>query len=86
MRPLPKDHLTNRLRQLCKGLRHAFATEPAAAALNPDDAEFLDRIADALLKRGMRNGMRSSCDAFPAWMPWMKLSDDRPNWGSPFFT
>ena len=53
MRPLPKDHLANRLRQLYKGLRHAFATEPAAAALNPDDAEFLDRIADALLKRGM---------------------------------
>ena len=53
MRSLSKDHLTNRLRQLCKGLRHAFGTEPAAAALNADDAEFLDRIADALLKRGM---------------------------------
>ena len=53
MRPLSKDHLTNRLRQLCNGLRHAFATEPAAAALSPDDVEFMDRIADALVRRGM---------------------------------
>jgi hypothetical protein len=53
MRPLSKDHLTNRLRQLCRGFRHAFATQPAASTLNSEDAELLDRIADALVKRGM---------------------------------
>lgn len=53
MRPLFKDHLTNRLRQLCNGLRHAFATESTAAALGRDDAEFMDRIADVLVRRGM---------------------------------
>ena len=53
MRPLSKDHLTNRLRQLCNGLRHAFATAPAGSSLSTEDAEFMDRIADALVKRGM---------------------------------
>ncbi|HKT36406.1 MAG TPA: hypothetical protein VJR03_16395 [Nitrospira sp.] len=53
MRPLSKDHLTNRLRQLCDGLKHAFATHPASSALSTEDAEFLERIADALVKRRM---------------------------------
>jgi hypothetical protein len=53
MRPLSKDHLTNRLRQFCNGFRHAFSTQPATSALNGEDAEFLDRIADALVTRGM---------------------------------
>ncbi len=53
MRPLSKDHLTNRLRQLSNGVRHAFATEPATSVLRTDDVEFLERIADALVKRGM---------------------------------
>ncbi len=52
MRPLSKDHLTSRLRQLCNGVRHAFATEPATA-LSPDDVEFMERIAEALVKRSM---------------------------------
>lgn len=51
MRPLSKDHLTNRLRQLWNGVRHAFATEPATSALSADDVEFMERIADALVKR-----------------------------------
>ena len=53
MRPLSKDHLTNRLRQLWNGVRHAFATEPTTSALSADDVEFMERIADALVKRGM---------------------------------
>lgn len=53
MRPLSKDHLTNRLRRLCSGFRHAFSTQPATSTLNSEDVEFLDRIADALVKRGM---------------------------------
>ena len=51
MRPLSKDHLTNRLRQLWNGVRHAFATEPPTSALSADDVEFMERIADALVKR-----------------------------------
>ena len=53
MHPLSKDHLTNRLRQLCNGVTHAFATEPPTSALSTDDLEFMERIADALVKRGM---------------------------------
>ena len=53
MRPLSKDHLTNRLRQLCRGFKHAFLTPSGASSLNSEDAELLDRIADALVKRGM---------------------------------
>lgn len=53
MRPLPKDHLTNRLRKLANGLRHAFATEPAIPALTSEDVEFMERVANALVKRGM---------------------------------
>jgi len=53
MRLLSKDHLTNRLRQLCNGVRHAFTTEPATSALSTDDVKFMERIADALVKRGM---------------------------------
>ena len=53
MHPLSKDHLTNRLRQLCSGFRHAFSTQPATSTPNSEDVEFLNRIADALVKRGM---------------------------------
>jgi len=48
-----KDHLTSRLRQLCNGVRHAFAAEPASSVLSTDDIQFMERIADALVKRGM---------------------------------
>ena len=53
MRPLSKDHLTNRLRQLCSGFKHAFTTEPAAPTISAADVEFLERIADALVTRRM---------------------------------
>jgi hypothetical protein len=53
MRPLSKDHLTNRLRQLCTRFKHAFATEPAAPTISTADVEFLERTADALVRRGM---------------------------------
>jgi hypothetical protein len=52
MRPLSRDHLTHRLRQLRKGLRHAFSME-ATPALTNEDVAFLEQIADALVKRGM---------------------------------
>ena len=53
MRSWSKDHLTSRLRRLCHGVRHAFATESVASALSTEDIEFLERIADALVKRRM---------------------------------
>ena len=53
MRSWSKDHLTSRLRRLCQGVRHAFATESVASALSTEDIEFLERIADALVKRRM---------------------------------
>jgi len=53
MSSLFKAHLTSRLRQLCNGVRHAFTTEPATSALSTDDVKFMERIADALVKRGM---------------------------------
>jgi len=53
MSSLFKAHLTSRLRQLCNGVRHAFAAEPATSALSTDDVKFMERIADALVKRGM---------------------------------
>ena len=53
MSPLFKAHLTSRLRQLRNGVRHAFTTEPATSALSTDDVKFMERIADALVKRGM---------------------------------
>jgi hypothetical protein len=53
MRPLSKDHLTTRLRRLYRGVRHAFATDPAVSALSAEDVEFLERVAVALVKRGM---------------------------------
>ena len=53
MRPLSKDHLTNRLRQFCNRFKHAFATDPAAPTISAADVEFLERIADALVMRGM---------------------------------
>jgi hypothetical protein len=53
MNLLFKEHLTIRLRQLFNGVRHAFATEPPTSALSTDDIQFMERIADALVKRGM---------------------------------
>ena len=53
MRALSKDHLVSRLRQLCNGVRHAFATVSDASAFSAEDVTFIERIADALVKRGM---------------------------------
>jgi len=53
MRPLSKDHLAGRLRKLHKGLRHAFSTQPPAAPFSSEELDLMERIADALVKRGM---------------------------------
>ncbi|HTL62216.1 MAG TPA: hypothetical protein VL261_11270 [Nitrospira sp.] len=53
MRSLPKDHLANRLRKLHHGIRHAFSTQPVAAAVSSEDLALMERMADALVTRGM---------------------------------
>ena len=53
MRPLPKDHVVNRLRKLHTALRHAFSTQPVAPSLSSEDLALMERIADALVARGM---------------------------------
>ena len=53
MRPLFKDHLTKRLRDLRTGLRHAFSTRSDRQPLNSDDLALMERIADVLVRRGM---------------------------------
>ena len=53
MLPLPKDHLANRLRKLSRGIRHAFSTQPVPPPLSSEDLALMERIADALVARGM---------------------------------
>ncbi len=53
MRPVFKDHLTKRLRDLRAGLRHAFATQSDRQPLSMDDLALMERIADVLVRRGM---------------------------------
>jgi hypothetical protein len=53
MRPLPKDHFANRLRKLHKGIRHAFSTQPVTPAYSSEELVLMERIADALVARGM---------------------------------
>ena len=53
MRPLPKDHITNRLRKLHQGLKHAFSTHSIQPPLTNEDLDLMDRVADTVVKRGM---------------------------------
>jgi hypothetical protein len=53
MRSLSKDHLTKKLRDLRAGLQHAFATQSPVQPLSPEDVELMERLADAIVMRGM---------------------------------
>jgi hypothetical protein len=53
MRALSKEHLTKRLRELRRGLTHAFSTRPVTPPLGPEDVQLLERIAGVLIQRGM---------------------------------
>ncbi len=53
MRSLSKEHLTKRLRALRAGLQHAFATQPASQPLSIEDVGLMQRIAEAIVQRGM---------------------------------
>ncbi|MBM4127452.1 MAG: hypothetical protein FJ247_08920 [Nitrospira sp.] len=53
MRLLSKERVAGKLAEIRAGLRHAFATQPASRSLSRDDLALLERIADAVVKRGM---------------------------------
>lgn len=53
MRSLSKEHLAKRLRELHRGLQHAFATQPKEQLLSVDDVQLMERMADAIVRRGM---------------------------------
>ena len=53
MRSLSKDHLTKRWRELRTGLRHAFSAQSDPNPLKADDVSLMERIAEALVRRGM---------------------------------
>ncbi len=53
MRSLSGDHLAKRLRDLRVGLRHAFAIQTVTQPLQADDVRLMERIAEAVIKRGM---------------------------------
>ncbi len=45
--------LSEQLRRVKEHLRHAFAVGPAVGELSSEDLALLDRVADAVVKRGM---------------------------------
>ena len=53
MRLLSKESVTEKLTQLRAGFRHAFATQPEAQPLSVEDVELMERVAVAIVKRGM---------------------------------
>jgi hypothetical protein len=53
MQQSSRAHLTKRLRELQAGLVHAFATQRPSSEFSPADADLIDRIAEAIVKRGM---------------------------------
>lgn len=48
-----KDTLAHRLSGLTAALRHAFAVTPEGQSLTAEDVALLDRVADAVIRRGM---------------------------------
>jgi hypothetical protein len=53
MRLFSKDTVAEKLASLRIGLRHAFAARPEDHPLSPEDAALMERVAAAIVKRGM---------------------------------
>lgn len=53
MHPLSREHLTKRWRELRTGIRHAFSTQTSVQSLSAEDVELMERMADAIVGRGM---------------------------------
>ena len=53
MRTWSREHLTKRLLDLKAGWQHAFATESTAESLAVEDVALMERMAAAIVTRGM---------------------------------
>ncbi len=53
MHSLTTEHLSKRLRELCRGLSHAFSTRSEVETFTIEDLALLQRIADAVVQRRM---------------------------------
>ncbi len=53
MRSPSKRRVAEKLAQFRTGLRHAFAVPPETRPLSIKDVELMERVADAIVKRGM---------------------------------
>jgi len=53
MRTSPKERLVKKLADFRAGLQHAFSTQAASTSISIEDVQLLERIADAVVKRGM---------------------------------
>ncbi len=53
MRLFSKDTVAETLASIRTGFRHAFATQPDVPPLSPADAALMERVAAAIVKRGM---------------------------------
>lgn len=53
MLSISKASVGKKLGELREGLKHAFAVKPDDQPLSPEDVQLLERVADAIVKRGM---------------------------------
>lgn len=53
MRSLSKGLLSKKLDELRIGLQHAFASQTAVQPISVEDMALMERVADAVVKRGM---------------------------------
>lgn len=53
MRSFSRERVTKKLRDFRVGLQHAFATPSPDHPLSIEDVQLMERIADAIVKRGM---------------------------------
>lgn len=53
MASFTKASLTEKWDRVCAGLSHAFSTRSAAETFTSEDLALLQRVADAVVKRGM---------------------------------
>ena len=53
MRSLSKKNVTEKLGRIRAGFRHAFGAQSESQPLSVDDVQLMDRVAEAIVKRGM---------------------------------
>lgn len=53
MAPISSESVVKKLSVFRAALRHAFAVQPAQGELSAADSVLLERVADAIVKRGM---------------------------------